>query len=137
MRSLELRPTHKPVKHYYAALEQLTAQGATHEGAVKTAFQGLLEACASQRQWTLLGEYEIRRPHQHPLRVDAALRDNFWITHGYWEAKDTADDLEQEARKKFAAGYPQDNILFQSPDRALLFQDRQLVLDADLRHRRR
>jgi hypothetical protein len=38
MRSLELKPTHKPVKNYYAALQQLAAQGATHEGAVKTAF---------------------------------------------------------------------------------------------------
>ena len=62
MPSLVLKPTHKPVKHYCAALQQLATQGATHEGAVKTAFQGLLETCASQRQWTLLGEYEIRPP---------------------------------------------------------------------------
>jgi hypothetical protein len=27
------------------------------------------------------------------------------LTHGYWEAKDTQDDLEAEIRKKRAAGY--------------------------------
>ena len=33
---------------------------------------------------------------------------------------------------KFAAGYPRDNILFQTPHRALLWQNNQQTLDADL-----
>jgi hypothetical protein len=57
--------------------------------------------------------------------VDAALRDAFW------EAKDTGDDFEAEARRKFDLGYPRDNILFQAPNRALLFQNAQRVLDTD------
>ena len=132
MAALSLRPTHKPVKEYYAALQRFTDQGVKHEGAVKSAFHSLLETCARQRDWTLIPEFEIRRPKQRPLRADAALVNKFNITHGFWEAKDSQDDLEKEARKKFALGYPQDNILFQAPSRAMLFQDRQLVLDADL-----
>jgi hypothetical protein len=31
---------------------------------------------------------------------------------GYWEAKDTKDDLDAEIEKKFKRGYPQDNFIF-------------------------
>lgn len=129
---LELKPTHKAVQYYYAALRQFDDLGVSHEGAVKSAFHGLLEHCARQHDWTLVPEWELRRPRQHPLRVDGALLDNFRLTHGFWEAKDIRDDLPREARKKFDLGYPRDNILFQTPRRALLFQNDTLAFDADL-----
>ena len=132
MQRLELKPTHKPVQNYYSALRQFDDLGVTHETAVRSAFQGLLDHCARQHDWTLVPEWEIRRPRQHPLRVDGALLDNFRLTHGFWEAKDIRDDLPKEARKKFALGYPRDNILFQTPRRALLFQNDSLAFDADL-----
>ena len=132
MQRLELKATHKPVQNYYAALRQFDDLGVTHETAVRSAFQGLLDHCARQHDWTLVPEWEIRRPRQHPLRVDGALLDNFRLTHGFWEAKDSHNDLPKEARKKFDLGYPRDNILFQSPRRALLFQNDTLAFDADL-----
>jgi hypothetical protein len=132
MTKLDLKPTHKPIQNYYAALRQFEDLGVSHEGAVKSAFHGLLDHCARQHEWTLVPEWEIRRSRQHPLRVDGALLDNFRLTHGFWEAKDSADDLIKEARKKFEAGYPRDNILFQSPHRALVFQNELLVFDGDL-----
>ena len=132
MQRLELKATHKPVQNYYAALRQFDDLGVTHETAVRSAFQGLLDHCARQYDWTLDPEWEIRRPRQHPLRVDGALLDNFRLTHGFWEAKDIRDDLPKEARKKFDLGYPRDNILFQTPRRALLFQNDTLAFDADL-----
>jgi len=132
MPTLELKPTHKPVHSYYAALRQFEELGVRHETAVRSAFQNLLEHCARQCDWTLVPEWEIRRPRKHPLRVDGALVDNFRLTHGFWEAKDIGDDLRHEARRKFDAGYPGDNIIFQTPRRALLFQNNDLALDADL-----
>ena len=54
------------------------------------------------------------------------------MTHGCWEAKDIHDDLPAEVDRKFAAGYPRDNILFQTPRRAMLWQNGRLALDADL-----
>ena len=132
MQRLELKPTHKPAQNYYSALRQFDDLGVTHETAVRSAFQGLLDHCARQHDWTLVPEWEIRRPRQHPLRVDGALLDNFRLTHGFWEAKDSHDDLPKEARKKFDLGYPRDNILFQTPRRALLFQNDTLAFDADL-----
>jgi hypothetical protein len=42
---LNLKPTHKPVREYYNELKQFEKLGVSHEGAVKTAFQKLLESC--------------------------------------------------------------------------------------------
>ena len=64
--------------------------------------------------------------------VDGALIDTFQLPHGYWEAKDIHDDLPSEVLRKFERGYPRDNILFQTPHRAILWQNNQGVLDADL-----
>ena len=64
--------------------------------------------------------------------MDAALRDGCWRPHGDWEAKDTGDDLEAEARKKFDLRYPRDNRRFLTPRRALLFDNDTPAFDADL-----
>ncbi|MGA2263516.1 MAG: type ISP restriction/modification enzyme, partial [Acidobacteriota bacterium] len=132
MPTLELKAAHKPVQNYYAALRQFEELGVRHESAVRSAFQNLLAHCARQHDWTLVPEWEIRRQRRMPLRVDGALVDNFRLTHGFWEAKDIHDDLRREVRRKFEAGYPRDNILFQTPRRALLYQNDTLAIDADL-----
>ena len=131
MHTLNLKPTHKPVRQYYEALADYAELGVRHEGAVKTAFHNLLAHCARQFHWTLVPEYT---PHKKRIRIDGALVDHLWqsLVHGHWEAKDSDDDLEKEAQKKFDQGYPRENIIFQAPDRALLFQDGDLVRDADL-----
>ena len=113
MERLNLKPTHKPVQNYYEALRQFKTIGVSHEGAVRSAFQTLLEHCGRQFDWKLVAEWQIKRNHGHPLRVDGALVDEFRLTHGFWEAKDSHDDLGKEVKKKLTAGYPQNNIIFQ------------------------
>ena len=132
MPTLNLKPTHKPVKTYYAALDQFAKLGVTHETAVRAAFQTLLEHCARQCKWTLVPEYGMSTGRGKRIVVDGALVDDFRLTHGYWEAKDIHDDLPAEVERKFKAGYPTDNILFQTPQRAMLWQNGRLALDADL-----
>ena len=132
MPTLNLKPTHKSVKSYYAALERFAQLGVTHESAVRAAFQTLLETCARQCGWTLVPEYAISPQRNKRIVVDGALVDDFRLTHGYWEAKDIDDDLPAEVARKFAAGYPRDNILFQTPRRAILWQNERLAFDADL-----
>ena len=132
MPTLNLKPTHKPVKSYYAALDQFARLGVTHETAVRAAFQTLLEHCARQCRWTLVPEYGVSTGRGRRIVVDGALVDDFRLTHGCWEAKDIDDDLPAEVERKFAAGYPRDNILFQTPRRAMLWQNGRLALDADL-----
>jgi len=103
-----------------------------HEGAVLSAFQQLLESCGRQFQWTLVQQYAIKRSKKQPIRLDGALVDGFNLPRAYWEAKDSNDDLKKEVQKKFAVGYPKDNIIFQQPKRAILYQDGKLVMDVDI-----
>ena len=139
MKTLNLKPTHKPVKAYYESLQRFESIGVSHETAVRSAFQTLLEYCGRQFNWILVPEHSMtplirgaRGVKNKRIVVDAALIDNFQLPHGYWEAKDIHDDLPAEVLHKFATGYPRDNILFQTPHRAILWQNNQRTLDADL-----
>ena len=139
MTTLNLKSTHKPVKAYYESLQRFESIGVSHETAVRSAFQTLLEHCGRQFNWILVPEHSMtplirgaRGVKNKRIVVDGALIDSFQLPHGYWEAKDIHDDLPAEVLHKFAAGYPRDNILFQTPHRALLWQNNQQTLDADL-----
>ena len=132
MTSLNLKSTHKIVRDYYSELDQFDQLGVVHEGAVRSAFQSLLQGCARQFDWTLVPEHSMTGVQNRRIVLDGALMDNFRLTHGYWEAKDADDDLPAEVVRKFERGYPRDNILFQEPHRAILWQNERQTLDADL-----
>ncbi len=131
MKSLNLKASHKPVKDYYEALSNLTDRGIIHEGAVSPAFASLLRHCASQFGHTLI-EKSPYKHNGHNLIIDGALADSFNLIHGYWEAKDSSDDLDKEIKKKFAVGYPKNNILFQAPNRIVIYHDGKSVFDANI-----
>ncbi len=139
MTPLNLKPTHKPVKAYYESLQRFESIGVSHETAVRSAFQTLLEYCGRQFNWILVPEHAMspltrgaRGVKNKRIVIDGALIDTFQLPHGYWEAKDIHDDLPTEVLGKFEIGYPRDNILFQTPHRAILWQNNQQRLDADL-----
>ena len=132
MPTLNLKPTHKSIIAYYDALDRYRQHGVTHETAVRAAFQALLEACAKQRNWTLICEQTLRIPGKNPIRLDGALLDEHSLPRGTWEAKGVHGNLRAEIEKKFDVGYPDDNILFQTPERAILYQNGHKVLDADI-----
>ena len=131
MSQLNLKPTHAAVKNYYAALHQLGQLHIDHEMAVRSAFQDLLSSCGRKLKLTLAPEFEIKRKHSS-IRVDGALLDAFHLAHGYWEAKDEKDDLDREIKAKLDKGYPRDNIIFQAPNRAVLYQSGARVADLDI-----
>ena len=139
MTSLNIKPTHKPIEDYYDALDQFDQLGFTHETAVRSAFQFLLQHYGQKLKWTLVPEHSMtplirgaRGVKNKRIVIDGALIDSFQLSHGYWEAKDIHDNLPIQVQHKFDAGYPHDNILFQTPKRAILWQNDQRVLDADL-----
>ena len=127
-----LSPTSRPVKDYYDSLRRFEAIDVSHEGAVRDAFQTLLKVCGRRLNWTLVAEHRMMGSQNRRISVDGELLDDFKIAHGYWEAKDMYDDLQNAVLEKFRKGYPQDNIIFQIPKRAILWQNKQQVLDADL-----
>jgi type I restriction-modification system DNA methylase subunit len=132
MSAFKLKPTHAPVKAYYETLAKCARGKFDNESIVRRAFEALLEKCARPFEWIVMPEYPITRSGKNPLKVDAAILDAFNLPRGYWEAKDEKDDLKAEMNKKFAAGYPRTNILFQKPTHAILFQDGHIAYDGDI-----
>ena len=128
-----IKPTHKPIKTFYAELKQYESLGATNETEVRLVFATLLQHYARQNNLTLICEKSLRTPQNRTIYVDGMLTDNeFGLPRGYWEAKDLHDTLTTVIREKFDVDYPQDNILFTTQERAVLYQDGQEVMDVDV-----
>jgi predicted helicase len=128
-----LKPNHKILRAFFQELAVLQQAHAHHEGAVAPVFAALLRACASQFPgWKLVEQHTIQREGRRPIRVDGAILDGFELRLGIWEAKDRQDDLGKEIPRKLAEGYPQDNLLFQTPDRLVLWQNGREVFDAKI-----
>ena len=137
MRKLTLKPNSKPVREYYATLHQYDTHGIIHEGAVSTPLQTLLDTCAKQVGATFVPQYAMRPSvdavaNRARIVIDGALLDAYGLPFAFVEAKDIDDVLEVEIQRKFDAGYPDTNILFYTPQRAILYQNGQRVLDEDI-----
>ena len=132
---LNIKPTHKPITTYYAELRQYANLGAQHEGAVRVAFQNLLQHYATLRGLTLICEKTRTTPNGNNIRIDGEIVTDFGLIFGHWEAKDLLDELPAETQQKLTTGYPAKNIIFQTPHRAILYQNGVLVLDLDITER--
>jgi len=130
--SIDIKPNHKSIKEYYEELASFEKHGHSNEMTVRNAFQDLLQTYTKKIGWQFIEEYTIKRKDRKNASVDGALLDQFSLPRGFWEAKDSKDDLPIEITKKFADGYPQTNILFWQPGRAILFQDGRQILDEDI-----
>ena len=128
--SLALKPNHASVKAYYDALHEFGQLYIDHEGAVRSAFQTLLAKCGQRAtpKLTLVPEYRMERARSSVI-VDGAMLDLYHLAHGYWEAKDEDDNFVREVARKLEKGYPRDNIIFQAPEYAILYQGNVKVFD--------
>ena len=106
MPQLSLKPTQKPVRNYYAALQKYGQLGFDNEGNIRNAFEDLLRKCAGQFHWTLVPEYQMTGKDNRRISIDAALIDEFHLPRGYWEAKDSKDDLDLELRRSSKPATP-------------------------------
>ncbi len=129
---LSITPKKKYIQTYYQELKEFDRLGQAHEGTVKIAFQHILENIAKQAKWVLTQENTLKRGEKK-IRLDGVFFDQANLPRGYWEAKDSKDDLSKEVQKKlYINNYPNDNILFQAPDRAILYQNGREILDLSL-----
>ena len=133
MPAVSLKPDSPAVRQYYLMLKEAEGQDALHEGNVRRAFETLLRETAKPvTGWELVTEVSQRR-EANAVRYDGVLKDSWTLEHGYWEAKDTRDDLDTEIRKKIARGYPLKNIIFEDTRTGVLFQDEREVCRVNLR----
>ena len=132
MPKLNLKPNYKAVRDYYATLQEYAQHDITYEGAVSSPFETLLHACAKQINATLVPQYPMRAPKGNRIVIDGTILNEIGLPLAYWEAKDIDDDLTRAVQEKREAGYPFDNILFQTPQRVILYQNGAEVLDLDI-----
>ena len=132
MKKLNLKSTHKPIRDYYDALKQYDQLDITHEGAVSNPFAFLLATCAKKAGVTLEPQHAMRSPKGNRIVIDGAIIDPYRLPIAYWEAKDMDDDLPKAIQEKRDKGYPFDNIVFQNPERAILYQNEEVALDTGI-----
>ena len=132
MPRLNLKPNHKAIRDYYATLWEYEQQGIRHEGAVSNPFAFLLDSCTKQIKGTFIAQYAMQIAAGKRIVIDGLVRNEFELPLAYWEAKDVDDNLPKAVEEKRDAGYPFDNILFQTPQRAILYQNGQVALDLDI-----
>ncbi|MER8442475.1 N-6 DNA methylase [Mesorhizobium sp. M1066] len=116
------------IQQYLNEIDRLRKfSGSVTEGVISEAFKDLLKAWSRQNNLHFISQYEFLSPQKNRIRPDGTILHDLRVPLGYWEAKDTEDDLDDEIRKKLAKGYPQDNIIFENSGTAVLIQNRQEV----------
>ena len=124
-------PDYPLIKRYYESLQQLVAvSGSDNELVIRPAFQNCLaEYCLAHREKLTLVS-ELRTPTG--VIPDGTVKDTLRMARGYWEAKDSHDDLDVEIERKFNRGYPQENILFEDSRTAALIQSGEQAMRVDM-----
>jgi hypothetical protein len=102
--------------------------GSSRESVVREAFKTLLKDWGKSRDLIFLPEHEYETLTKTRVYPDGTLMYALRVPFGYWEAKDTDDDLDAEIEKKLRKGYPQDNIVFDDSREAVLIQNKQPVM---------
>jgi hypothetical protein len=73
MIAVNVKPSDKLLKDYYAALGQYRQLNLAHEGTVRSAFQAVLRGYGKRLEWTLAPEYSIQIAKGKRIVVDGAL----------------------------------------------------------------
>lgn len=117
------------INAYLAEIDLLRrVSGTSTEQVIREAFKDLLKAWSRQANLVFLAEQALGTNQKTMVRPDGTILHDLRVPLGYWEAKDTNDDLDTEIAKKFLKGYPQDNIIFENSQTAVLIQNRTEVL---------
>jgi hypothetical protein len=96
-----IAPTHRSIRKSYENVAALGDQGVLHEMSVRSPFESLLQETARLKDWTFIAE-RSGKSGGAIIRPGGTLRDRSSLPRGYWEAKDTQDDLETEIKRKIA-----------------------------------
>lgn len=121
------------ITEYRSELDRIhAASGSKRESVVREAFRDLLKRWGKSRELIFLAEHEYVPPAGNRCYIDGALVHSIRVPFGYWEAKDTGDNLDEEIRKKTARGYPRDNIIYEDTATAVLIQNKREVARAPM-----
>ena len=124
-------PSYPHIEEYRAKLQELIEYGGSdNEENIRPAFQNCLDSyCRDHRERLVLIPELKTSPSNKP---DGTVKDSLRMARGYWEAKDSHDDLDAEIRVKFNRGYPRDNIIFEDSQTAVLVQNDSEAMRVDM-----
>ena len=121
------------VNAYLNELDKLKKiSGTLNEQVIREAFKDLLKAWAKQHNLVFVAEHEYQTKFKTKVYPDGTVLHDIRVPLGYWEAKDTKDDLDVEIDKKTAKGYPQDNIIYENGATAVLIQNKSITQRCDM-----
>lgn len=129
------------LNNYYNRLDEtIRFGGSRNETTVEHAFIQLVNSIAERRNLLLVPKIAIRSAKGTIIIPDGALKNALRLDFGYWESKDTKDDIDKEIQAKVDKGYPLVNTLFEDSRTAVLFQENTEVMrvpmkDAELLER--
>ena len=111
------------ISQYQTEVEKIVQYGGSRkETSIRVAFQNLLNDYCKARDFLLIPELDYRTKSGKVVYPDGTVKDALRLDWGYWESKDQYDNLDEEIEKKLAKGYPNDNILFEDSQTAVLIQ---------------
>jgi len=122
------------IQNYLSEIDQLIKiSGTTTEQVIREAFKDLLKNWAKSADLFFVPELVYDTSMKTKVYPDGTVLHDLRVPLGFWEAKDSDDNLDVEIAKKLKKGYPQDNIIFENSDLAVLWQDRAEVMRCDMR----
>lgn len=121
--------SHLLIQQYLAEIDRVRRfSGVSNEQVIRPAFRRLIDQWATSHKLIFLEEYLYQTGLKTKVYPDGTVLHDIRVPLGYWEAKDTNDDLDAEIAKKLRNGYPQDNIIFENSETAVLYQNRAEVM---------
>jgi predicted helicase len=111
------------VTQYQADVEKIIRYGGSKkETSIRNAFERLLNDYCKPRNYLLVPELDFKTKFNTTVFPDGTIKDAIRLEHGWWESKDPYDKLDDEIEKKLNKGYPDENILFEDSQNAVLIQ---------------
>jgi hypothetical protein len=93
--SAQISPAHPLIREYQRSLGALRGQGVENELGLRRPFENLLADSARLHGWRLVAEWGAKAGG-HRIRPDGTVFDANSLPRGYWESKDSHDDLDRE-----------------------------------------
>lgn len=113
------------INSYLSEIDRLKKfAGTSTEQVTREAFKDLLKNWAKANNLIFIPELLFETSLKTKVYPDGTILHDVRVPLGYWEAKDTNDDKDNEIEDKQRKGYPQDNIIFENSDKAVLIQNR-------------
>jgi predicted helicase len=117
------------IEQYHKEVEKIIRYGGSRkETSIRNAFHKLLNQYCQTKDFLLIPELDYKLPNGKTVYPDGTVKDALRLEWGFWESKDTFDDLDKEIQKKIDKGYPTENILFEDSEEVVLIQADEVVM---------